>query len=129
MVNLAYPTPCGTAAIIPPLTETQRRTAALREMDADLHRALIQDLMVVRQHEADQRAAEALYAATEARPAAELAFAMAVASSVRGDELAVVGAHFRQWALLAQGHLVSDLVDLCDDGQRVTFSRRGWSKA
>ena len=129
MANLAYPTPCGTAAIIPPLTETQRRAAALREMDADLHVALIRDMTVQRQHDYDQRAAEALYSATEGKPSAEQAFALAVQSCVRGDDLAVVGAHFRQWALLAQGHLVSDLVDLCDDGQRVTFARRGWSKA
>lgn len=124
MTRLTIPTECGTAAIIPPLTDMQRRMAALREMDADVHRALIRDLMVVRQYEADQRAAEALYAATEARPSAELAFAMAVASSVRGDELAVIGAHFRQWALLAQGYLVSDLVALCDDRQRVAFGRK-----
>lgn len=124
MANLAYPTPCGTAAIIPPLTATQRRAAALREMDADLHVALIRDMTVRRQHDYDQRAAEALYSATEGKPSAEQAFALAVQSCVRGDELAVVGAHFRQWALLARGHLVSDLVDLCDDGRRVTFGRR-----
>lgn len=124
MVNLAYPTPCGTAAIIPARTDVQRRASALREMDADVHTALIRDLIVLRQHDYDQRAAEALYAATEGKPSVEQAFAMAVASSVRGDELAVVGAHFRQWVLLAQGLLVSDLVDLCDDGQRVTFRRR-----
>jgi thiosulfate reductase cytochrome b subunit len=124
MANLAYPTPCGTAAIIPPLTDAQRRRISLREMDADVHAALIRDLIVRRQHEADQRATEALYAATEAKPNAEQAFAMAVASSVRGDDLGVVGAHFRQWVLLAQGLLVSDLVDLCDDGQRVTFGRK-----
>ncbi|CAB3959412.1 hypothetical protein LMG7053_05912 [Achromobacter ruhlandii] len=129
MTRLTIPTECGTAAIVPPPTDMQRRTAALREMDADLHRVLIQDLVVVRQYEADQRAAEALYAAAVGKQAAEKAFALAVASSVRGDELAVVGAHFRQWVLLAQGHLVSDLVDLCDDGQRVTFARRSWSKA
>lgn len=123
MARLTYPTECGTAAIIPPLTDGQRRRIALREMDADVHAALIRDLMVLRRHEADQRAAEALYAATEAKPNAEQAFAMAVASSVRGDDLGVVGAHFRQWVLLAQGLLVSDLVDLCDDGQRVTFGR------
>jgi hypothetical protein len=117
MANLAYPTPCGTAAIIPPLTDAQRRRISLREMDADVHAALIRDLIVRRQHEADQRA-------TEAKPNAEQAFAMAVASSVRGDDLGVVGAHFRQWVLLAQGLLVSDLVDLCDDGQRVTFGRK-----
>ncbi|AVG38340.1 hypothetical protein [Achromobacter insolitus] len=124
MAHLAYPTPCGTAAIIPPLTEVQRRMSALREMDADLHVALIRDMVIHQEHDYSQRAAEALYAATEAKPNAEQAFAMAVSSSVRGDELAVVGAHFRQWVLLAQGHLVSDLVDLCDDGQRVTFGRR-----
>lgn len=124
MANLAYPTPCGTATIIPALTDAQRRAIALREMDADVHAALIRDLIVRRQHEFDQRAAEALYEATECKANAEQAFAMAVASSVRGDDLGVVGAHFRQWVLLAQGHLVSDLVDLCDDGQRVTFGRR-----
>lgn len=124
MANLAYPTECGTAAIIPPLTATQRRAAALREMDADLHVALIRDMTVQRQYDYDQRAAEALYSATEGKPSAEQAFALAVQSCVRGDELAVVGAHFRQWALLARGHLVSDLVDLCDDGRRVTFGRR-----
>ncbi|BEG74467.1 hypothetical protein [Achromobacter xylosoxidans] len=124
MTRLTIPTECGTAAIVPPLTDVQRRVAALREMDAEVHRALIRNLIVVRQHEDDQHAVEALYSATEARPAAKQAFAMAVASSVRGDELAVVGAHFRQWALLAQGHLVSDLVGLCDDRQRVIFGRK-----
>lgn len=124
MSNLAYPTPCGTATVIPARTQAQRRAVQLREMDADVHAALVRDMTVLRQHDYDQRAAEALYVATEAKPNAETAFAMAVASSVRGDALAVVGAHFRQWVLLAQGHLVSDLVDLCDDGQRVTFGRR-----
>ncbi|MFD4837684.1 hypothetical protein ACFWP0_09255 [Achromobacter sp. NPDC058515] len=124
MANLAYATPCGTATIIPARTQAQRRMAALREMDADVHAALVRDMTVLRQYEPGQRAAEALYTATIGQQNAETAFAMAVASSVRGDDLAVVGAHFRQWVLLAQGHLVSDLVDLCDDGQRVTFGRR-----
>lgn len=124
MANLAYATPCGTATLIPARTEAQRRAAALREMDADAHAALVRDMTVLRQYEPGQRAAEALYTAAIGQPNAETAFAMAVASSVRGDDLAVVGAHFRQWVLLAQGHLVSDLVDLCDDGQRVTFGRR-----
>ncbi|RSE85548.1 hypothetical protein [Achromobacter denitrificans] len=124
MANLAYPTPCGTATVIPARTEAHRRAIALREMDADVHAALVRDMTVLRQHEPNQRAAEALYAAAIGKLNAEQAFAMAVTSSVRGDDLAVVGAHFRQWALLAQGHLVSDLVDLTADRQRVTFGRR-----
>lgn len=124
MANLAYPSPCGTATIIPAPTEAQRRAIALREMDADVHAALVRDMTVLRQHEPNQRAAEALYAASIGQQNAETAFAMAVASSVRGADLAVVGAHFRQWVLLAQGHLVSDLVDLTTDRQRVTFGRR-----
>lgn len=124
MVNLAYPTPCGTAAIIPPLTDMQLRAGKLRAMDADVHVALVRDMVIHQEHDYSQRAAEALYCATECKANAEQAFALAVASSVRGDELAVVGAHFRQWVLLAQGLLVSDLVDLCDDGQRLTFGHR-----
>jgi hypothetical protein len=124
MARLTYPTECGTAAIMPPLTDVQRRIAALRGMDADLHIALIRDMVIHQEHDYSQRAAEALYAATEAKPNIEQAFAMAVASSVRGDSPVVVGAHFRQWVLLAQSQLVSDLVDLCDDGQRVTFGRK-----
>ncbi|MDX3986897.1 hypothetical protein YH64_009385 [Achromobacter sp. LC458] len=124
MARLTYPTECGTAAIMPPLTDVQRRMAALREMDADVHAALVRDLTVHRQHDYSQRAAEALYSATEGNANAEQAFVMAVAASVRGDAPVVVGAFFRQWVLLAQGLLVSDLVDLCDDGQRVTFGRK-----
>ncbi len=124
MANLAYATPCGSATVIPAPTEAQRRALALREMDADVHAALVRDLIVFRQNDYDQRAAEALYAAAIGKQNAEKAFAMAVSSSVRGDDLAVVGAHFRQWALLAQGHLVSDLVDLTIERQRVTFGRR-----
>lgn len=124
MARLTYPTECGTAAIMPPLTDVQRRMAALREMDADVHAALVRDLTVHRQHDYSQRAAEALYASSEGNANAEQAFVMAVAASVRGDAPVVVGAFFRQWVLLAQGLLVSDLVDLCDDGQRVTFGRK-----
>ncbi|KAG1432438.1 hypothetical protein G6F57_022830 [Rhizopus arrhizus] len=80
MPRLTYPTECGTAAIMPPLTDVQRRLAALRGMDADLHIALIRDMVIHQEHDYSQRAAEALYAATEAKPNIEQAFAMAVAS-------------------------------------------------
>lgn len=124
MSSLSIPTPCGTAAILRPYNDEERRALLLQDLGGDLRLALRRDLMIHREHDYSQRAAEALYAATEGNQLAEDAFALVVRSAVARDPLAVVGHLFRQWLELAVRQLTADLADRCEDGQRVTFGAR-----
>lgn len=124
MSSMTIPTPCGTAAILRPYNDEERRAELMRDLGADVHLALRRDQLIHREYDFSQRAAEALYAATEGNQLAEDAFALVVRSVVARDPLAVVGALFHLWVSVAVRQLTSDLADRCEDGQRVTFGAR-----
>ncbi|MFH7106392.1 hypothetical protein ACFWXM_00935 [Achromobacter xylosoxidans] len=124
MSNMSIPTPCGTAAILRVYNDEERRAELMRDLGGDVHLALGRDQLIHREYDFSQRAAEALYAATEGNQLAEDAFALVARSVVARDPLAVVGLLFRQWFDLAIRQLTADLADRCEDGQRVTFGAR-----
>ncbi len=124
MSSLSIPTPCGTAAILRPYNDEERRALLLQDLGGDLRLALRRDLMIHREHDYSQRAAEALYAATEGNQLAEDGFALAVRAVMNRAPLAAVGALFHLWVNVAVQQLTSDLADRCEDGQRVTFGAR-----
>ena len=124
MSKMSIPTPCGTAAILRVYNDEERRAELLQDLGADVHLALCRDQLIHREYDFSQRAAEALYAATEGNQLAEDAFALVVRSAVARDPLAVVGLLFRRWLDLAVRQLTADLADRCEAGHRVTFGAR-----
>ncbi|KAK54039.1 hypothetical protein [Bordetella bronchiseptica] len=121
MPSLTYPTECGTSTIVRPLTDAERLAELRRDLDADLHYALVAQRYVRWPYGEPELAAEALYAATIGADAAEAAFSLVVRAAARGESAVSVGTLFVEWTKLARARLLDTLVELTEDGQRVTF--------
>ncbi|KCV34117.1 hypothetical protein [Bordetella bronchiseptica] len=128
MLPLTYPTECGTAAVVRPLTDAERLTELRRDLDADLHYALVAQRYVRWPYGEPELAAEALYGATtgtpDAQTDAEAAFSLVVRAAARGESAVSVGTLFIEWTKLARARLLDTLVEITEDGQRVTFGSR-----
>ena len=83
MLPLTYPTECGTSTVVRPLTDAERLTELRRDLDADLHYALVAQRYVRWPYGEPELAAEALYAATIGADAAEAAFSLVVRAAAR----------------------------------------------
>lgn len=124
MLPLTYPTDCGTSAVVRPLTDAERMAELRRDLDADLHYALVAQRYVRWPYGDPELAAEALYAATIGADAAEAAFSLVVRAAARGESAVSVGTLFIEWTELARVRLLDTLVELTEDGQRITFGSR-----
>ncbi|KDD89691.1 hypothetical protein L519_2155 [Bordetella bronchiseptica MBORD678] len=124
MPSLTYPTECGTAAVVRPLTDAERLAELRRDLDADLHYALVAQRYVRWPYGEPELAAEALYAATIGADDAESAFSLVVRAAARGESAVSVGTLFVEWTKLARARLLDTLVELTEDGQRITFGSR-----
>lgn len=124
MLPLTYPTECGTAAVARPLTDAERLAELRRDLDADLHYALVAQRYVRWPYGEPELAAEALYAATICADEAEAAFSLVVRAAARGESAVSVGTLFIEWTKLARARLLDTLVEITEDGQRVTFGGR-----
>ena len=124
MLPLTYPTECGTSTVVRPLTDAERLAELRRDLDADLHYALVAQRCVRWPYGDPELVAEALYAATIGDAQSEAAFSLLVRAAARGESAVSVGTLFVEWTKLARARLLDTLVELTEDGQRVTFGSR-----